>query len=205
MRKIILAACSLLTFAACKNSSEEVTLKTTTETTTTQKTASEETAEILTVEPIEATETKVSTETATTETDKKVSYASFGKKITAEKALNKEEMLKKYKGLKTGDTINVKFASTIKEVCKKKGCWMSIALPNEKESFVKFKDYAFFVPLNADKSDAIISGKAFVDVVPVAELQHYAKDGGKSAEEIAKITEPKVTYAFQADGVLIRE
>ncbi len=59
------------------------------------------------------------------------------------------------------------------------------------------------MPLNADNSEAIVSGKAFVDEISVAELQHYAKDGGKSQAEIDKITQPKITYAFQADSILI--
>ena len=113
-------------------------------------------------------------------------------------------MLKKYKNLKAGDTIAVAFESTINEVCKKKGCWMDVSLGKDQKSFVKFKDYGFFVPLNADKSDAIIRGKAFIDEVSVSELKHYAKDAGKSQEEIDKIISPKVTYAFQADGVLIK-
>lgn len=132
-------------------------------------------------------------------------YASFGKKITADKALTNAQMLKKYKALKTGDTINVKFKSTVTSVCKKKGCWMKMTLPESKEAFVKFKDYEFFVPLNADNTPGIVSGKAFLDVVSVAELKHYAKDGGKSQEEIDKIKEPKVTYAFTADGVLLQK
>ncbi len=134
-----------------------------------------------------------------------LAYASFGDKIAANKAISKEEMLKKYKNLKAGDTISVKFRSKIKNVCQKKGCWMSMALPGGEESFVRFKDYGFFVPLNASEQEAIVSGKAFVDEISVAELKHYAKDEGKSDDEIAKITKPKVTYAFQADGVLISQ
>lgn len=133
----------------------------------------------------------------------KADYAAFGDKIVADKALTKEEMLKKYKGLKAGDTIAVKFKSKIKDVCQKKGCWMAMQLPNEKQTFVKFKDYAFFVPLNAADQEAIVSGKAFVSETSVAQLKHYAKDGGKSEAEIAKITEPKIEYKFLADGVLI--
>ncbi len=134
-----------------------------------------------------------------------VSYASFGEKFKADNVFSKERMLKEYSNLKKGDTVSVKFKSDIKSVCKKKGCWMKMDLPNNQESFVRFKDYGFFVPLNADSSPAIVSGKAYIDVVSVAELQHYAKDGGKSQEEIDKITEPKVTYAFLADGVMIEE
>jgi len=133
----------------------------------------------------------------------KTDYASFGDKILADNALSKEAMLKKYNALKSGDTVNVKFKTKIKDVCKKKGCWMALQLPGEKESFVKFKDYAFFVPLNASGQDAVVSGKAFVSEVSVAQLRHYAKDGGKSEAEIAKITEPEITYGFLADGVLI--
>ena len=130
-------------------------------------------------------------------------YASFGDKISADRALTKDQMLKKYASLKAGDTINVKFATKINEVCKKKGCWMSLELPGGKESFVKFKDYAFFVPLNADGQEAVVSGKAFVSQISVSQLRHYAKDGGKTEAEIAKITEPETTYGFLADGVLI--
>lgn len=132
-------------------------------------------------------------------------YASFGEKFKVAKVYNKAEMMKKYKKLKKGDTLVVQFESTIKSVCKKKGCWMKLALKDDNSSFVKFKDYAFFVPLNADNSDAIVSGKMFVDVESVEELRHYAKDAGKSAAEIAKITEPEVTYAFLADGVYIKK
>ena len=133
----------------------------------------------------------------------KVEYASFGDKIAADKAITKEEMLRKYKSLKPGDTIAVKFKSKINDVCQKKGCWMSLELPGGKESFVKFKDYAFFVPLNAADQEAIVSGKAFISETSVAQRRHYAKDGGASEEEIAKITQPEVEYKFMADGVLI--
>ncbi len=132
-------------------------------------------------------------------------YASYGEKFKVGKILTKAEMLKKYKSLKKGDTITVQFESNIKAVCKKKGCWMKMELVGDDDSFVKFKDYGFFVPLNADNSTAIVNGKAFVDVVSVDELKHYAKDGGKSVAEIAKITKPEVTYSFTASGVYIKK
>jgi len=132
-------------------------------------------------------------------------YALFGEKFNVTKILTKDQMLKKYKSLKKGDTIAVQFVSNIKAVCKKKGCWMKMELAGDEDSFVKFKDYSFFVPLNADNSKAIVNGKAFVDVVTVDELKHYAKDGGKSSAEIAKITKPEITYSFTADGVYIKK
>ncbi|CAM1342368.1 DUF4920 domain-containing protein [Tenacibaculum aestuarii] len=135
----------------------------------------------------------------------KIEYASFGEKITDTDAISADEMRLKFKNLKAGDTLNVKFASTINEVCKKKGCWMKLDLGEEQESMVRFKDYGFFMPLNADAKEVVVNGKAFVTEISVDELQHYAKDAGKSEEEIAKITEPKYTYAFEADGVLMKK
>ncbi|MFD2891300.1 DUF4920 domain-containing protein [Flavobacterium chuncheonense] len=130
-------------------------------------------------------------------------YVVFGDSISSEGALSSAEMMDKFSTLKEGDTIAVKFKSSINDVCQKKGCWMTLSLGEEQQSFVKFKDYAFFVPKNAQEKEAIVNGKAYVSVVSVDELKHYAKDEGKSQEAIDSITAPKVTYAFMADGVLI--
>ena len=135
----------------------------------------------------------------------KINYAVFGDSITDAEALTTAEMMAKFKEMKEDDTLNVKFKSKINGVCQKKGCWMTMDLGEEKEAFVKFKDYAFFVPMNAENQDAVISGKAFVSVETVADQKHYAKDAGKSQAAIDSITEPKITYSFMADGVLIRK
>ena len=82
---------------------------------------------------------------------------------------------------------------------------MKLDLGNSKESMVRFKDYGFFVPLDADNKEVIVNGKAYVTKISVDELKHYAKDGGKSEEEIAAIIEPEFTYAFEADGVLMKK
>ena len=132
-------------------------------------------------------------------------YVTFGEKFEASKVLSNKEMLKKYKSLKKGDSLVVKFKSTIKEVCKKKGCWMQMDLTADQQAFVRFLDYGFFVPLNADNSEAIVNGVAYIDVVTVDELKHYAKDASKSQTEINKIKKPEITYAFRATGVLIKK
>ncbi|REH54484.1 uncharacterized protein DUF4920 [Tenacibaculum gallaicum] len=150
-------------------------------------------------------ENKKETTEANNVKEQKIEYASFGEEITDADVVSAEEMRAEFKNLKKGDTLNIKFTSTINEVCKKKGCWMKLDLGEEQESMVRFKDYGFFMPLNADNKEVVVNGKAFVTEISVNELQHYAKDAGKSEEEIAKITEPKYTYAFEADGVLMKK
>ena len=70
---------------------------------------------------------------------------------------------------------------------------------------VRFKDYGFFMPLDAAGKEVIVAGKAFVKEVSVADLKHYAEDAGKSSEEIATITEPAMEFAFEANGVLLKK
>ena len=147
----------------------------------------------------------VSCKKVETQPVKEIAYQSFGDSISADGAITKESLFTQYKELKEGDTLNVKFASTIKEVCQKKGCWMQLELPEENSAFVKFKDYGFFMPLNAAKSEVIVNGKAFVSVESVDELRHYAKDAGKSQASIDSIINPETTYSFLADGVLIQK
>jgi hypothetical protein len=133
-----------------------------------------------------------------------LAFASFGDKISNEEIVTSKEMLIKFEDMMVGDTINVKFASEIKEVCATKGCWMKLPLAEEKEVMVRFKDYGFFMPLDSQGKEVVLEGKAFVQTTSVAELRHYAKDAGKSKEEIAAITTSKKEFSFEDNGVLIK-
>lgn len=135
----------------------------------------------------------------------KEEYASFGDSISKDGAISKEELFAKYAALNEGDTVNVKFNSKINDVCQKKGCWMNLAMVNDDEVFVKFKDYAFFMPLNSKGEEVVVNGKAFLSIESVDELKHYAKDAGKSQVSIDSIKSPKTAYGFIADGVLIKQ
>ena len=133
-----------------------------------------------------------------------LAFTSFGDKISNEKVVTSKEMLLKFEDMIVGDTIHVKFASEIKEVCAAKGCWMKLPLTAEKEVMVRFKDYGFFMPLDSQGKEVVLEGKAFVQTTSVAELRHYAKDAGKSKEEIAAITTSKKEFSFEANGVLLK-
>lgn len=131
-------------------------------------------------------------------------YKSFGEKITDADVLTKAEVIEKYKNLKPGDTVNMKFASEVKEVCQKKGCWMKMDM-GDQDGMVRFKDYGFFMPKDIAGKDVIVADKAYVEEMSIEDQQHYAEDAGKSTDEIAAITTSKRTLAFEANGVLIPE
>lgn len=141
----------------------------------------------------------------TKQAETSVEYASFGKNITEDDALSPTDALLQYEIMTVGDTIESKITAIVTEVCQTKGCWMTLNLEDGKEVMVKFKDYGFFVPKDIAGKEVIINGLAYVDDMPVEEQQHYAEDAGKSSSDIAKITQPKKTLSFEADGVLIKK
>ena len=108
--------------------------------------------------------------------------------------------------LDTQDSINVVLKAKVSEVCQAKGCWMSLVdnqSKTDEQLFVKFKDYAFFVPKDIAGREVLIEGVAYTEETSVDELRHYAEDANKSAEEIAAITEPLKEKKFMATGVVL--
>lgn len=131
------------------------------------------------------------------------SYELFGSSFTKKDNASKNSKI--YQNIQSKDTITTQLVGDINEVCQAKGCWMKVNLSNNEEVFVKFKDYGFFVPLDASGRKVVMNGKAFVEKLSVEDQRHYAMDKGASEAEIAKITKPKKTLRFEADGVLIKK
>ena len=125
----------------------------------------------------------------------------FGEEIEPDGAVAAADLLAMMEGK---DSLNVKVEGTINECCQKKGCWMDVDLGDGKTMVVRFKDYGFFVPKNADGHTVIMEGVAKVEEQSVEWLQHKAKDANMSEEEIAAITEPEMSVSFMADGVIIK-
>ncbi len=106
--------------------------------------------------------------------------------------------------LMVSDTVATQLRGKIKEVCQAKGCWMQVVLEDQREVFVRFKDYGFFVPTDSADKEVVMNGKLFTEKISIEEQKHYAKDRGDSDEEIAKIDSTKEQLRFEANGVLIR-
>ena len=123
----------------------------------------------------------------------------YGAGTTATGAIPVSELDKKLKENK----FEGKVSGKVVDVCQEKGCWMKIEKSTGETMMVKFKDYGFFMPKNILGKEVVVDGNASVKEIPVKQLQHYAKDAGKSQQEIKKIKEPKKELVFVAKGVLV--
>lgn len=136
-------------------------------------------------------------------TQEKIRVAgNYGDSVAEKEVFSTKEM---YRQLKDTKSFNGKVLAPISEVCAKKGCWLTIELPEGNIMRVTFKDYGFFVPQEAEGYPVILEGVARWQFTDVATLKHYAEDAGKSKEEIALIETPKEEFTFEAAGVLIKE
>lgn len=126
----------------------------------------------------------------------------FGEKIKAANAITYDQMLERIEGK---DRLKTKVKGKVLSVCQVKGCWMNIVSTDSKKEpmFVKFKDYAFFMPKDIAGKEVIMEGEAFYETTTVDELKHYAEDEGLSQDKIDAIKEPKKELKFLANGVIV--
>ncbi len=127
--------------------------------------------------------------------------AQYGKAITKEGAILVQELEAK---LTTDSAYTGKVEGQVVEVCKKKGCFIRVKRDGEGDPIlVRFTDYGFFMPQDIVGRTVVLEGQAKVKEISIARQQHFAEDAGKDAEEIAKITEPKVDINIIADGIVV--
>ena len=139
------------------------------------------------------TTTETSEETAT-------NAGWYGEEFEITEAISAAEVA----GLMSDSTANeFVVKAEIEECCQKKGCWMKVATTEGKSMRVSFKDYGFFVPLDAAGSSMTMKGVASYDTIDVDFLKHLAEDANATQEEIDAITEPELAITFEATGVLI--
>lgn len=122
----------------------------------------------------------------------------FGEPITLTEKTNLGQAM-----TSTSDDKDILVDGRIKQVCKKKGCWMTLS-EGDTEVRVTFKGYAFFVPKDSDGKSVLAQGRLVEKLESVSDQRHYLKDAGASKEEIAAIKAPKKVKSFVASGVQIR-
>lgn len=85
--------------------------------------------------------------------------------------------------------------------CKTEGCWMELAPSADAKSVrVKFKDHAFFIPLDAAGMKAKVEGVFSVKTLTKAEVDHLVnEDGAKFENRNADGTVTEIS--FEATGI----
>jgi len=141
--------------------------------------------------------------TASTETEKTgQSTGNFGNEVVSAGAIPANEIT----GVFTdSDTTGITISGNITASCKHSGCWMNVDMGNGETIHVTFLDESFTIPLDAAGKNVVAQGVAIRELIPVEALQNYAREEGKTEEEVAAITEPVYAYEFIASGVLIEE
>jgi hypothetical protein len=91
----------------------------------------------------------------------------------------------------------------VAEVCKAEGCWIRLQKADGTTMMVRAKDHAFLMPENIVGKTVLIEGDATVKEISEELRKHYAEDGGKSKEEIAKIKGSEKSVEFAAKGVKV--
>lgn len=122
--------------------------------------------------------------------------AAWGAPVSAAAPLTLAELLDQ---AATRDGTEVVVSGTVKEVCQNKGCWVVLA-DGDREMRIKFKDYAFFVPMDLAGETLVAEGIFAIEMVSVDDAQHYLEDAGRH-DEAARITEPQRSFSFMASGV----
>lgn len=125
----------------------------------------------------------------------------FGKKVNASKAVEVSEFLKQME--KADSSWQGVVKGTVKEVCKREGCWLRLDDGSTSGILVRMKDHEFTVPKDIDGKTVIIEGTAVKTTTSIKMLKHYAEDAGKTQAEIDAITEPKTEIKLDATGVKI--
>ncbi|MBL7812140.1 MAG: DUF4920 domain-containing protein [Bacteroidetes bacterium] len=120
----------------------------------------------------------------------------YGKPVDISKAISVDEGLKAFRDKGTSAAV---IKGQIGDVCQSEGCWYNFKTSSG-DQFVDF-NHKFTIPKDSKGKTAVAAGKFFYDTVSVEQLKEYAKDDGKTDEEISKITEPKIEIHFLAEGL----
>jgi len=88
--------------------------------------------------------------------------------------------------------------------CSRKGCWMQLATDAEHGEGVRvtFKDYGFFIPLDAKGMKARAEGVTVVNTLSKADADHLEEEGAKLKRNADGTA---IEVSFIANGVELRK
>jgi hypothetical protein len=142
-----------------------------------------------------------------------VSYASYGAEIPVDQpAIPAADVIlagEQY----AGETVRIE--GEIEKVCQMKGCWLTLRGAGDTDATMAERirvevqrdsagQYVYTFPTDlAEGQPAIFEGAVRLDTTSVDMQRHFAEDEGKTAEEIAAITEPRLNVVLTARGARV--
>jgi hypothetical protein len=134
--------------------------------------------------------------------DVKATYASFGEPVAPDGATTSVQALLGDLSAFEGKPVRVE--GTVSKVCERKGCWLTMA-DGGKELFVKFTCPidGRLIPTNAVGKRAIAQGELAIKEISEGDARHIAEEGGKSAEEVARIVGPQKQVTLKSPGAVV--
>jgi len=125
----------------------------------------------------------------------------IGEKINEAGAIDCSELKDK---LGDATEIDAKVKGEVIGICPDKTCELKMDMEDGTCLIVKMNNVNISIPKDATGKTAIIEGKAYVDTTSSKLLPGYKIDSGLSASESEEISNPEVSLAFNAKGVIIR-
>ena len=127
---------------------------------------------------------------------------SFGTTVPDGDALSPAELIAQADDL-TGKTVLVE--GEVREACQMAGCWLTLTDDQGRTVRVEVprdesESYVYTFPKDISGATVRLTGLLDVETESVADLRHYAEDGGASPAEVAAITEPRQTLVLTAAG-----
>lgn len=81
----------------------------------------------------------------------------------------------------------VRTTGVVRASCLKRGCWMEVRPETERDGAsitVRFKDYAFFVPLDSRGAHVAVDGRVVVRTLSRLEVEHLEEEGADVAGKL---------------------
>lgn len=106
-----------------------------------------------------------------------------------------------------GELIRVQ--GVVIEVCKPKGCWITLGIPETPERGVLFVKFVCpvgddrLVPIDAPGQVAVVEGQLERVEITEAFARHLAEDAGHTPEQIAAITGPQPLIRLSSPAAMI--
>lgn len=136
-------------------------------------------------------------------------YVAYGDSLAMDESLVALTPAALTQDLGTYQNTVVRVEGTVAQVCRMKGCWLTLQNPTATPIRVVVPrdsagTYVYTFPTDLGAAEVIVEGTVTADTTSVETLRHFAEDEGRPQAEIDAITEPEATAVLTARGALVK-